>query len=80
MDKQDQFSSSILELKSLEREILNHLRILKEKQDDNTTRQELTVKKKLDEFSGKVIKLFNEYQNNTKLKSSLYLILLIKIF
>lgn len=66
----DQYSQSINELKSLEKEIKDGIRQLKENQEENTVRLEQAIKKKLDEYSSKVVKLFNEYQS-TKAKANL---------
>jgi len=60
----DQYNQSINELKNLEKDVKDGIRQLKENQEQNTVRQEQLIKKKLDEYSSKVVKLFNEYQNN----------------
>jgi len=59
----DQYNQLINELKSLEKDIQDCIRQLKEKQEENTVKLEQTSKKKLDEYSSKVVKLFNEYQS-----------------
>lgn len=59
----DQYSQSINELKSSEKDIKDGIRQLKENQEENTIRLEQAIKKKLDEYSSKVVKIFNEYQS-----------------
>ncbi len=66
----DQYNQSINELKNLEKDIKDGIRQLKENQEENTVRLEQATKKKLDEYSSKVVKLFNEYQS-TKAKANL---------
>ncbi len=61
--KMDQYNISLNELKNLEKEIKDCIRQLKENQEENTVRLELQAKKKLDEYSSKFVKLFNEYQS-----------------
>jgi len=59
----DNYNATMRELKNLEKEIQDSIKQLKEKQEESTIKLEQTTKKKLDEYSGKVVKLFNEYQN-----------------
>ena len=60
----DQYNLSINELKNLEKEIKDLIKQLKENQNENTVRVEQATKRKLDEYSSKVVKLFNEYQSS----------------
>lgn len=59
----DQYNLSLNEMRNLEKDIKDCIRQLKENQEENTVRLEQQTKKKLDEYSSKVIKLFNEYQS-----------------
>ena len=59
----DQYNLTLNELKTLEKDIQEHIRQLKEKQEENTVKTEQATKKKLDEYSSKYVKLFNEYQS-----------------
>ena len=66
----EKYSLIINEINILEKEIKDNIKTLKEKQKDNTTRLEQATKKKLEEYSGKILILFEEIQN-PKIKSSL---------
>jgi hypothetical protein len=63
----DNYSLSLKELKNIEKDISDQIRQLKEKQKENTVKIETNIRKKLDEYSAKIVKLSLEYQNiNTK--------------
>lgn len=70
----DQYNQTLSELRSLEKDIKDSIKQLKEKQEENTIKIEQNTKKKLDEYSSKVVKLFNEYQS-PKAKSNMYIII-----
>lgn len=59
----DNYNSTLKDLKNIEKEINDQIRQLKEKQNESTVKQENQIKKRLDDFSGIVVKLFNDYQN-----------------
>jgi len=63
----DNYNATLKELKNIEKDILDQIRQLKEKQKENTIKIETNTRKKLDEYSAKLVKLSLEYQNaNTK--------------
>ena len=66
----DNYNVNLKEIKSIEKEIQEQTRQLKEKQNENTIRLETAIKKKLDDYSAKIVKIFNEYQN-TNIKSTM---------
>lgn len=61
----DNYNISLKELKNIEKDILDQIRQLKEKQKENTTKIETNTRKKLDEYSSKLVKISLEYQNAT---------------
>jgi hypothetical protein len=59
----DQYNITINEIKNIERDIRQFIKELKEKQEENTVQIETSIRKKLDEYSLKVVTLHNGNQN-----------------